>query len=154
MTPGDVLRFVIRAVHTGAAIAWLGGGLLYLLTRANLRAAANSDAWTAHERLIRSLMGRSFALLLASGAYLIFDRLADPRIGAAYIVALIVKLALVAAIGWMVSARRPSRVEVGRPDRRLLSPAWMTVALGVGATLLGVLLTVIYEIYEAEAARP
>lgn len=145
----DALRFVMRAVHTGALAVWLGGGLLFFLTRPIVRPTASSEAWAAHERILRTLMNRCFLLLLGSGAYLVFDRLADTRVGALYVAALGVKLALVAAIAWVVSARRPSRAGASR--RRLPGTAWLVLALGAGASILGVLLTVIYE---AEAGRP
>ena len=139
----DALRLIMRIVHTGALAVWLGGGLIYLLSNPNLRYAVAKDVWASHERVVRTLMSRCFALLIASGAYLVFDRLADPRLGMTYITVLGLKLALVAAIWWTITNRRPRRAALS--CSRMPAAAWIAIALGAGATVLGVLLTVIYE---------
>ncbi len=132
----------MRVVHTGALAVWFGGGLLYLLSRPILRPALSSDVRAAHSSLMLSLTRRCFALLLASGAYLVFDRLDDPRVGALYIVVLGVKLALVAAIAW-VTAIGPARGGTKLPG--LANTACLVLALGAGALILGVALTAIHE---------
>ncbi len=137
----------MRALHLGATSAWLGSGLLYLLTRPTAGQPASRGAGKEYGSAMRMLAGRSFLLSVASGVYLLFDRLANPRIGLAYAGALAAKLAIVAAIALLVSVR-PRRAQApveGEPRLRWSDPGWQALALGVAALLLGVLLTLIYE---------
>lgn len=140
----------MRAAHTGATAIWLGGGLFYLLSRAQPRQAATGAAWEAYSRMARMLVSRSFAVLVASGAYLVFDRLANPRLGVAYVAVLGLKLALVAAIVGVIGIRRASG---SRPPMRpgWLEPQRVALVLGAGAMVLGVILAFMYE---AEVVTP
>ena len=150
MTLADELRFIIRVVHTGAFAVWLGGGLLYLLVGTAIRQRVSSEAWATVQDTFRKLAQPSFALLLGSGVYLVFDRLAAPRLGTAYVVVLGAKLTLIAGIVWVLRPRGP------RQASRLarlgwLGPSQAALILGAGAGLLGVLMTLIYE---AEVGSP
>lgn len=140
----------MRAAHTGATAIWMGGGLFYLLARAQLRQTATGAAWEAYSRMARMLVSRSFAVLVASGAYLVFDRLANPRLGAAYVAVLGLKLALVAAIVGLIGIRRtPGRRSPTQAGR--LEPQRVALMLGAGAMVLGVILAFMYE---AEVVTP
>lgn len=140
MAPGDVLRFLMRVVHLGAMSAWLGGGLYFMLSRPSLRQPATAESKAAGANL-RQLLRIAFALLLLSGTFLVFDRLAEPRIGVLYVGVLAVKLALVAAIVWVTGVGRSSgaartwRIDTGR----------LVLGLGTGALALGVALALLYE---------
>lgn len=144
MSLADVMRLVMRTAHLGAMSVWFGGGLLYLLSRSTPRSVANGETAGAYGQLLRTLIGRSFAVLVASGAYLIFDRLSNPRLGITYILVLAVKLALVVTIAWTVGIRR-QRVAVAQVRPRWRDPGWIALVLGAGALILGVALTLIYE---------
>ena len=182
MTLPDLLRLVARLVHVGAASVWLGGGLFYWLSSQALRnpeggvggISGPGERSAAYSRTVGTVLGRSFAALAASGAYLVFDRIANPRLSAAYIVVLAAKLALVGGIAWTLAARRqPSAAAEdpagppgiagapgapGAPVNRR-SPrrgrgsdlARQLIWLGAGALALGVALTLIYE---ATSAAP
>lgn len=156
MTIADVLRFVMRAAHTGALAVWLGSSLFFLLSRSASRPTVSREVWTGAKSTLRLLVRPSFALLIASGAYLTFDRLAEPRLGVAYVAVLGVKLVLVAGIVWVLGAPGPrsgvdtatanteDAVSTGRGGRRA-DRTWIALVLGGGALLLGVALTLIYE---------
>lgn len=134
----------MRVAHTGAMALWLGCGLLYLLSQTGLRGAVRAEAWGGYSRIVRMVMSRSFAVTVASGAYLVFDRLADPRLGATYIAVLAAKVALVVASAWVIGGRRKQAASpLSRPRWR--EPGWIALALGGGALVLGVILTLIYE---------
>lgn len=143
MALGDVLRFLMRVVHLGAMSAWLGGGLYFMLSRSAPRPVSTAESKASGANL-RQLLRIAFALLLLSGTYLVFDRLAEPRVGVVYVGVLAVKLALVAAIVWVTgvgrsrgtaNAARPPRIDTGR----------LVLGLGIGALALGVALALLYE---------
>lgn len=145
MTLPDLLWLLMRVAHTGAMALWLGGGLLYLLSQAGLRKSVKDSVWGGYSRTARVVVSRSFAVTVASGAYLVFDRLADPRLGITYIAALAAKIALVAASVWVIGGRRTQGASpLLRPRWR--EPGWIALALGGGALVLGVALTLIYEV--------
>ena len=147
VTPTDVLRFGARALHLGAVCVWLGSGLLYLLTRPTLIKVATTEAKRSYSRVMGVLAGRSFALSVASGAYLLFDRLANPKIGLLYMVALAAKLAVVSGIVWSVrmSRGRGQASAEGMLRLKRFDQGWLALALGTLALVLGVVLTLIYE---------
>ncbi|MGI8586305.1 MAG: hypothetical protein ACR2M0_01270 [Chloroflexia bacterium] len=138
MNVADALRLTIRVLHVGATAIWFGGGVLHLLARSALRSSADRPGWAAFEAAFHKLARRCFWLLAASGAYLVFDRLTDTRLGVAYVLVLATKLVIVFAIGWLITTARP--VLRGRLDRTRL-----VLGLAGGAVVLGVLLTLIYE---------
>lgn len=144
VTPGEVLRLIMRVAHVGAMAVWFGSAFFYLLSRPLLAGELNRAVWRTYRARLGVVARRCMGVLIASGAYLAFDRLSDPRRGAAYVVVLVVKLALVAAIIWIAGARRapPPGAAAGtlRPD-----PAQLLLALGAGALILGVVLAMIYE---------
>lgn len=150
VTLADTLRLVMRALHTGALAAWLGGGLVYMLARSVLRPSLSAEAWGAATSKLRALLGRALSLLVASGAYLLFDRLTDPRIGVGYVSVLAAKLVLVAGMVWVTAAPRGLR-GVRNQTTGWRDPGWLSLVLGAGAMVLGVALTLLYE---AELARP
>lgn len=155
MTLADMLRLLMRVAHTGALAVWLGGGLLFVLTRPQIRPSLSGEIWSSYSRTMRLLMSRSFALLVASGVYLVFDRIAQPRLGLLYVVVLAVKVALVVIAAWITGAggvKQASASPSANPSVRVWwrDPAWQLVALGTLASVLGVLLTLIYE---ADAGR-
>lgn len=153
MTLADVLRLLMRVAHTGALAVWLGSGLLFVLTKPQIRPSLSGEVWSGYSRTMRTLMSRSFALLIASGVYLVFDRIAQPRLGLLYVVVLAVKVALVVVAAWITGAGGVKRASTSaNPSVRVWwrDAAWQLVALGTAASVLGVLLTLIYE---ADAGR-
>ena len=136
MNLADGLRFLMRGLHIGAMAVWIGSGLLYLLARSLLRAPAG-PAWSAFAQAWGAQARRALGVLVASGVYLLLDRLTDTRLGLAYLGVLAVKLAVVAALAGLLLFRvtPPGRID----STRLL---W---GLAATAGVLGVLLTVLYE---------
>jgi uncharacterized membrane protein len=167
VTLPDLLRLVARLVHVGSASVWVGGGLFYWLSSQALKGSeggvgsvgsVRGERWAAYSRTVGTVLGRSFAALAASGAYLVFDRIANPRLSTAYIIVLAAKLALVGGIAWTLAARRRPSVAAedaagppGPPGAfrfrrgRGADLGRQLIWLGAGALAFGVALTLIYE---------
>ena len=97
MSVADYLMLAIRWLHTMSAVAWVGGGMFYLLVlRPAIRHSGPMDrslaAAIGHE--FRGLVDVSIAVLIITGAILTFDRLTSTFVGAAYAVVLASKVAL------------------------------------------------------------
>ena len=151
MALADIFSFLMRVAHLGALTALLGSGLFFAVTRSTLRPALGPEDWAAYRRKLRLLTRPSFAVLIVSGVYLVFYRLADPRVGLWYILVLAAKVLLVVAIAWLTSLRGPPR-SAAPPKWR--DPSLLALLLGAGALVLGVLLTAIYEADTAGAGVP
>lgn len=141
-----VLRIGLRLLHTAAAVVWLGGGVYYVLALRPLRShgvdAAPAVIAAAQRRFGRWASAATL-LLLATGVPLMFDRLADGRGTAAYVLLLALKVgAAVAAfwLAWPLARRRTNRFGDARP--------WLIVALGSLAYLLGVVLATLYPVLQ------
>ena len=143
-----LLRDLMRTAHIVAASVWVGGSVVYLLVLLPaFRAAGASQEVSARvAALFRQLVNVCIGVLVVSGVYLVFDRLASASTGAAYVLVLAAKiataLALIAlALAQAQEARRPA----GRRGRLWkVAPLWI-LWLGLAATVLGVLLTSIFE---------
>ena len=91
----DVLLLVIRWLHALAAVAWVGGGIFYLLV---LRPGLRSDEGDSGEAVrrvgeqFRHLVNTTIAVLLITGVILTLARLNSDYVGTAYIVVLVVKI--------------------------------------------------------------
>ncbi len=89
------IRFLVRAVHTLAGAAWVGGSLMYLLVvLPAFRLAGPAPALAAQvAALFKRLSNICIGALVLSGAYLVFDRLTQTTLGLLYIVVLLLKIA-------------------------------------------------------------
>jgi len=141
------VRIVLRLVHALAGALWLGSGAYLVLALTPVRRLVPSaqDALRAAQLHFRRWWVVSSALLLGSGVALMFDRLADGRGTALYVILLLVKIAAgviaLAATGGLLP--RGGSWERGNATRAWLSGRTVLL-LGTLAYLLGVLLSVIY----------
>ena len=139
---GDGLLALLRVAHGLTAAVWLGVSLVGVLSPAALVAARTSGGLS-----LRGLAQTALWALVVSGAILMLDRLADPAVSTLYVVLLGLKLALVAAMGLLgLTAPTAGPDEAGW--RRWLRGARrerILLGLGVGAYVLGSLLTSAYE---------
>src|SRR6266567_8790864 len=96
------IRMIVRAAHTIAAAAWVGGSILYMVAIIPaLRSAGPAPAVAAQiAALFRRMINICIGVLLLSGAYLMFDRLTQTMLGWPYLVVLGIKI--VAALGMFV----------------------------------------------------
>jgi uncharacterized membrane protein len=141
------VRIVLRLVHALAGAIWLGSGAYLLVALTPLRGVVTSaqDTLRAAQLRFRRWWVIASALLLGSGVALMFDRLADGRGTALYVILLLVKVAAgllaLAATGGLLP--RGASWERGSATRAWLSGRTVLL-LGSLAYLLGVLLSVIY----------
>jgi hypothetical protein len=136
---GEALLAALRAAHGLVAAVWLGLSLVGVLSPGAL-AAIRAGGWS-----LQAIAQVSLWALIVTGAILMLDRLSDPAVSTVYVVLLGVKLALVGAMGLLgLAGPFEGAPPVGRwlraPRRQRL-----LLALGLGAFVLGSLLTSAYE---------
>ncbi|MGZ3664490.1 MAG: hypothetical protein ACXVDA_08390 [Ktedonobacterales bacterium] len=143
-----ILSTLMRTAHVLAGGVWVGGSVIYLsVIIPALRAAkADPSVGTRIAALFRRVVNICIGVLLISGVYLIFDRLASTTVGVAYVAVLVAKV--VAALAMILlavfqaqEARRPAQKR-GRLWK--LAPRWI-LGLGILTFLLGVTLMTIFE---------
>ena len=92
----DWILLVIRWAHAVAAVAWVGGGIFYLLVlrpamrRTSLPPEANRSVGVE----FRGLVNTAIAVLLLTGVILSVARLTEDSITIAYVAVLVVKIVL------------------------------------------------------------
>jgi uncharacterized membrane protein len=143
------IRLIVRAAHTIAAAAWVGGSILYMVAIIPaLRSGGSAPAVAAQiAALFRRMVNICIGVLLLSGAYLMFDRLTQTMLGWPYLVVLGLKIAI--AIGMFVLAIYIGQSNVRRLAKRStrLSKAapQLMLALGIIVFILGALLNGLFE---------
>jgi len=143
------IRVIVRAAHTLAAAAWVGGSILYLV--AVLPALRNKGPAPAVAgeiaALFRRMVNICVGVLLLSGAYLTFDRLTQTTLGWPYLVVLGLKIIL--ATGMFILAIYIGQSNIRRLAKRStrLSRAapQLMLALGIIVFILGALLNGLFE---------
>ncbi len=140
----DIFRALIRWVHVIAAVAWVGGGIFYLLvlTPAWADSVVGEQAEMLRRAIgsrFRELTGTCILALVVTGVIITIDRLSDPRVTLMYGILLGLKLLLVA---FMYVIFR----QLGDPGRakRWNSPETM-LGLGVLVFFITVALRLTYE---------
>lgn len=143
-----ILSTLMRTAHVLAGGVWVGGSVIYLGVIIPALRAANADSLVAARiaALFRRVVNICIGVLLISGVYLIFDRLASTTVGVAYVAVLVAKVAaalamILLAVFQAQEARRPPRKR-GRLWK--LAPRWI-LGLGILTFLLGVTLTTLFE---------
>lgn len=106
----DWILLVIRWGHAVAAVAWVGGGIFYLLVlrpamrRTELSAEANRNIGVE----FRGLVNTAIAVLLLTGVILSVARLTEDSITIAYVAVLVVKIVLALYMFYVVRFLRPT----------------------------------------------
>jgi uncharacterized membrane protein len=140
---------VMRSVHIVAGAVWLGGSVVYLLVigPALRLTKAEPALASAMGELFRRVVGVCMVTLLLSGVFLIVDRLSFTSIGMAYVIVLVVKIAV--SLAMMVLAvlqAQEARRRISHRGRLWhLAPRWI-LGLGIVAFILGATLTGLFEV--------
>ncbi len=143
------IRLIVRAAHTLAAAAWVGGSILYLVAvLPALRKGGPAPVVAAQiAALFRRMVNICVGVLLLTGAFLTFDRLTQTTLGLPYVVVLGLKIA--SAIGMFILAIYLGQSNVRRLAKRStrLSKAapQLMLALGILVFILGALLNGLFE---------
>ena len=156
MNIADYLMLAIRWLHTLAAVAWVGGGIFYLLVlRPAMRRSEPTDQSLAASigPEFRSLVNVAIAVLIITGAVLTFDRLTDTFVGAAYAGVLAAKVALACYAFYLVRfLRRSSYPEepqaAGRWPRRMVTLCTGTTAILVVGVIVFLLSELLVELFQ------
>jgi uncharacterized membrane protein len=141
---------IVRAAHILAAAAWVGGSLFYqFAVLPTLRSVGPLPDVVSHlAALFKRMVNICMGVLLLSGGYLIFDRLAQTTLGLSYLVVLVCKVAA-ALIMFMLAiylgqsnirrlAKRSTRISRVAPQ--------LMLALGILVFVLGALLNALFEV--------
>lgn len=145
----QILSTLMRTAHVLAGGVWVGGSVIYLgvIIPALRVADAGSQVAARVAELFRRVVNICIGVLLISGVYLIFDRLASTTVGVTYVIVLVAKVAaalamILLAVFQAQEARRPAQKR-GRLWR--LAPRWI-LGLGMLTFLLGATLTTLFEL--------
>ena len=143
-----VLRDLMRTAHVLAGAVWVGGSMMYLLVivPALRLAKANRDVGMHIAALFRRVVNVCIGVLVLSGVYLIFDRLTTTSVGMAYVITLVVKIAVaLAMIVLAINQAQEARRLVSQRSRLWSITPQLILWLGAVTFLLGATLTGIFE---------
>ena len=152
----DWILVLIQWAHALAAVAWVGGGIFYLMVlRPALRRARGLPADTAVDvgREFRGLVSTAIAVLLITGAVLTASRLTEETVTTPYVAVLVAKIVLALYMFYVVRFLRqrsyPEEPEapVGRWGRLtgLLSSTTALVIIGIAVIGLSDVLDALVE---------
>ena len=143
------IRLIVRAAHTLAAAAWVGGSFLYMLAvLPALRSKGPAPAVASEiAALFRRMVNVCMGVLLLSGAYLTFDRLSLTTLGWPYLVVLGLKITIAAGMFILAIYLGQSNIRrLAKRETRLSKAApQLMLALGIVVFILGALLNGLFE---------
>ncbi|MBI4199993.1 MAG: hypothetical protein HY535_05935 [Chloroflexi bacterium] len=159
MTPADVALLAVRGLHLLAAVAWVGGGIFFLLVVRPALQGMQEQAKVSQAlgREFRNLVDIALWVLLLTGAILAVNRLTSGKAGAAYGTVLGIKIALALGMAYLVRFRPQRPIAPSPPAQENPSPILLRVAraafsglgllllLGILVLLLSDLLRLLYE---------
>lgn len=143
-----LLRDLMRTAHVLAGGVWVGGSVIYLLVIVPALRVSGAGGQVAAQiaALFRRVVNVCIGVLVLSGVYLVFDRLASTTVGVAYVATLAVKtVAALAMIGLaLYQAQEARRLPKLRGRMWRITPL-LILWLGVLTFLLGATLTGLFE---------
>lgn len=105
----DWILLAIRWGHALGAVAWVGGGIFYLMVwrPANRQAPAPEQTGRIMGVEYRGLVNTAISVLLLTGVILSVARLTEDTITTAYVAVLVVKIVLACYMFYIVRFLRP-----------------------------------------------
>ena len=160
MTPLDWILLAIRWAHALGAVAWVGGGIFYLmvLRPAFQRAKPAPGVSRSVGQEFRGLVNTAIVVLVVTGAILTASRLTLDTVTLPYVAVLVVKVVLALYMMAVMRFRRPggegqdAPSDTGRWARmkeRLTGP---TALLVIGVIIFG-LADVLAALFEDSLTR-
>ena len=139
-----------------AAVAWVGGGIFYLLVLRPTLKSSGDSAGEATKRLaeqFRHLVNTAIAVLVVSGTILAVNRLTSDYVGVPYVIVLTIKIVMALYMFYLVRFLRPRTypADIAVNTRGLqrvtgmLSGATAVLVLGVIVFLLSDILRALIE---------
>ena len=156
MSALDWILVAIRWGHAVSAVAWVGGGIFYLMVlRPAVRRARGWPEETAKAvgSEFRSVVTTAIAVLLLTGAILTVSRLTEDAVTIPYIAVLVVKVSLAGYMFYVVRFLRRDSYSVSespesgkwrRMRGRLTDPVALTV-IGIAVIGLSDVLNALFE---------
>ena len=142
----DWILLAIRWGHALAAVAWVGGGIFYLMVlRPAIQRARGLSAATTREIGVefRGLVSTAIAVLLLTGVILTVSRLTEDAVTSPYVAVLVVKIVLALYMFYVVRFMRqtsyPEEPELGdsRWQRLRGRLTGTTALLVIGVAVIG-----------------
>ena len=152
MTVLDWILLLIRWAHALGAVAWVGGGIFYLMVLRPVFRRATPDAAVGRSigEEFRGLVNTAIVVLVVTGAILTASRLTLDTVTTPYVAVLAVKIALALYMMAVMRFRRP-RME-GQQDRADAG-LWVRVkGTASGPTALLVIGVIIFGLADVLAA--
>jgi len=120
----DVILLLIRWIHAVSAVAWVGGGIFYLMvlkpaTKGN---PLDPDNASRIARDFRSLVYSVMALLLITGIILTASKLTSGKIEEIYVIVLALKIMLAGYMAFVVRFLRRDQY----PEIQTTSYGWIS----------------------------
>ena len=140
----DWILLLIRWSHALGAVAWVGGGIFYLMVLRPVfqRRDPGQETRRAIGEEFRSLVNTAIIVLVITGAILTASRLTTDTITFAYITVLVVKVVLALYMFAVMRFRRPARE--GHDESQAVSRGAKLRAVATGPTALLVLGVIIF----------
>ncbi len=109
MNPLDWILLAIRLGHALGAVAWVGGGIFYLMVwrPANRQVPAPEQTGRIMGAEYRGLVNTAISVLLLTGVILSVARLTEDNITLAYVAVLVVKIVLACYMFYIVRFLNP-----------------------------------------------
>ena len=120
----DVILLLIRWIHAVSAVAWVGGGMFYLmvLKPATKGKPLDPDNASRIARDFRSLVYSVMALLLITGIILTASKLTSGKIEEIYVIVLALKIMLAGYMAFVVRFLRRHQY----PETQPTSYGWVS----------------------------
>ena len=120
----DVILLLIRWIHAVSAVAWVGGGMFYLMvlkpaTKGN---PLDPDNASRIARDFRSLVYSVMALLLITGIILTASKMTSGKIDEIYVIVLALKIVLAGYMAFVVRFLRRDQY----PEIQTTSYGWIS----------------------------
>lgn len=152
MTPLDWILLLIRWAHALGAVAWVGGGIFYLMVLRPALQRSNPPGEVSRSigQEFRGLVNTAIVVLVVTGAILTASRLTLDTVTLPYIAVLAVKVVLALYMMAVVRFRRPRGEE---RDAQSDTVRWaMMKARLTGPTALLVIGVIIFGLADVLAA--
>lgn len=142
----DLILLAIRWGHALSAVAWVGGGIFYLMVlRPAIRQAQGLPAETSRAIGVefRGLVSTAIAVLLLTGVILSVSRLTEDVVTSPYVAVLVIKIVLALYMFYVVRFMRqdsyPEDPELGnsRLERLRSRLTGTTALLVIGIVVIG-----------------
>lgn len=164
MSTADIFLLATRWLHAISAVAWVGGGIFYLLIlRPAIHNGLVSTPLTQYiGKEFRNIVDIAIWVLLVTGAILFLNRFTSQYATATYGVVLAIKVAIVAWMFFLVRFRERNQTSLPshqdtkhhspiiRVFRRASSATSLLVALGILVFLIS---DILRDLYESELLR-